>query len=700
MKNIIKIITILFFISNACFVFAEDGYNFNEVIKCEYPTDPEPEIIPLYEKCSDQEGKIKDPILKWACSNGFIIKNSCRDGVTFLKDEYFYYKGIKNKVTYKAKANLLQSYDTGVPEGTFNFYKDFPGKGEYSGYSNAVAVAVDTYHFCDNINKDNKEICQRFKKKGQDYFDTLLSLSKAVVNGETPKQNNGTSDQETTYTLTATKKGYNEKSELIFVDTNKVGKIIIKGNVKSATGKFLPNATVSILHFNKKVLTDNNGNYEISFKVGNKEKIQYFNKNFVLKSELGKIKVKAIYHRLIANGKKYPVILILTKDNHPLANKKVEVLFAPSGIFYKNGKKVDYLNKAPYFDKLTTDVNGKITLYIQMPYVIKSKLNTIISDKSLLPKLKNNFPAEKDFFPVSADIKVEIPEEKGKGVTRVSIESPFPRIVQYKVPGNLEAGLWQTIPSVIQIEDFDSRDFTVEIKGIGKFKTRGGEIYPNGLYKHLKGKNKFEFYFASNSLGIDLNKQPDLWKELINTNMKIGLNFCLAVLEGYGLEEAKKGLKVSGSKTATIKMNIPKTDKISSETVTSVGKLGIGGLDYYSSTVQTFYNDKKDRDYVATADWVVGGISLGSDTISLITRASSSLKGTLQLEALKAVYENAKTIYYTYKKYRKITDSYQGLFFIPITAVVSDPEGHKTIVSRPCGVRMWTDLDANKFGGK
>ena len=475
-------------------------------------------------------------------------------------------------------------------------------------------------------------------------------------------------------TISATKEGFKSDFQRIPIDEAKIMKLNIEGKVyDDKTGKIIQNAKVILNIKGKEYITntDKNGHYSYDVIINKNGSITInTTENLYLKQKPSKITAKVLSGELIANGKPQLIRLQISDKNGPVKNKVFFVSFVKEPIT-KNSSQVNYV-KRPFVDQsIKTDGNG----------IAVFKLKALIADKKRL----NRNPFIGLLFPVN--IKLIIFDDEGGtretvGEVTLSYKSPYPKIKRFTVPGNLQAGHWQTVPSRIEIEDPDSKVFNIIIKGKGKFKRVGTPIYTNGYKEYNYDKNVMEFYYASDEIGLDLNKQPDLWNELLETNAKNVLNVSFAILESWGLGVAQKsGLAIPG---------IPK--KLTSEGVLSTGKIGATGLDYYAATLNLFkVKEPKDISGTDIADWEIGGVSLASDIYNLAKGISTGLGATLQVEAAKAIYENAKTVYNVYKKYQKINNAYKGVVFIPITLIVSDKDGHETMAITTCSVRIWKE---------
>ncbi len=390
------------------------------------------------------------------------------------------------------------------------------------------------------------------------------------------------------------------------------------------------------------------------------------------KKKKQKLHIKIAPTNLVANGKEQKLIFQLSMpDGTPASNKIYRVIYSHES-FKKDGKTVDYLTRPIITYYLKTNSEGRGVLFIPTPRIKKAMLNNIRN-----PDAK---------FPVQAKFNIFDGADLVGSFT-INFQSPFPKIKKFLLPCGMDAENWQIRPSKVFIEDLDSNEFNIEIFGYGRFKVRGGKIYNTLLrVRNFKGK-VFEFYLASKELGLDLNKQPDMWRELLETNLKVAASVLITYSSGKVLSDVRNTLQ-KGNKLEKI---LSANGKIKSEDVAAVAQNYFGTSDYYNNTL-SFIHDK-NKNYVKTQDMVVGGVFLTSGIYDLFKKASTGLGPAMQMELMKAIYENAKTVYGVYSKYRKIADSYRDIIFIPIFVKVTDKEGYSVITAKKCGVRVWKGVE-------
>lgn len=453
------------------------------------------------------------------------------------------------------------------------------------------------------------------------------------------------------------------------VDVSSIKQVIIKGAILSSSqGRPIPMANIAInFKGNRYPLTSNaQGKYTKLLPVSPKGRYMAFiSLNLYLKEKPKHVVIKILSKQFIANGRYQKLVIKLTDANgKPLKN---EVYLLSYKSFTHNGKNVNYITHPTLTNTIRTNSMGVAVAEILTPKVIKNRLNDITDAKK--------------YFPITSQIILM----KNSGVIgsfNIEFKSPFPEIVKFLLPGGMDTEHWQTTPSRIFIKDLDGNTFNIKLMGYGKFRVRGGKIYKTIFHQYRYKGNEFEFYFASGQLGLDLNKQPKVWQAFVDTNIKVLVNTLLTLNEGTSFEEMRK-IKKGWASTVL-------TDKVSFERAYGSSKLGFGAREYKNS-VQTFLNSK-NKDRVSRTDMVVGGAFLTNDLIALIRKSSSKLSHNLQMELMKAIYENAKTTYNIYKKYMNIVNSYKDLFKINIFVKVTDMDGYSAITSKPIFVKAWKSV--------
>ncbi len=450
------------------------------------------------------------------------------------------------------------------------------------------------------------------------------------------------------------------------LNPSSVKEAILRGNIlNSEDSNPISGADVTIKFRGKKysIKSDNQGKYAKLLLINpNGSRSVYVDLDLYLREKPKHVVVKVLSKQFIADGRYQKLVIKLTDATGKPLKNKVYLLSYKS--FTHNGKNVNYITHPTLTNTIRTNSMGVAVADILTPKVIKNRLNDITNAKK--------------YFPIESQI-ILIKNSGAVGSFNIEFKSPFPEIAKILLPGGMDAEHWQNTPSRIFIKDLDSDTFNIKLMGYGRFKTRGGKIYKTVFHQYRYNGNEFEFYFASGQLGLDLNKQPQVWKAFVDTNLRVLMSTLLTLNEGTSFEAMRK-IKKKWVSTVL-------TDKVSFERVYGGTKLAFGAREYKNSA-QAFLNSK-NKDRISKADMVVGGAFLTNDLVALIKKSSSTLKDNLQMELMKAIYENAKTTYGIFKKYENIVNSYKDLYKINIFVKVTDMDGYSTIITKPIFVKAW-----------
>jgi len=544
---------------------------------------------------------------------------------------------------------------------------------EYRRESISYFKTTGSYFFMISLSKPNKD--KGFvKTAGNQLYNVILKK----LSGESKSRNPEENSDDFEVTVSAESDGF-KPSVLEYdikygiskkgLNPSSLKEVVLTGNILSYKELSpIPGANVTIKFRGKRysVKSNNEGIYRKILKLNSEgTRTATINLDLYLTEKAKKVAIKVLTSKFVANGRYQKLkIRVIQENGKPAANK---VYFLNYSDFTHNNKKIHYITHPILSKTFKTNKNGFATIIIPTPEVIKSRLNNISDSKK--------------YFPITATMTVSKREKLG--TFYIYFDSPFPEIVKFLLPGGMDAEHWQIAPSRIFIKDLDSDTFNIKLMGYGRFKTKGGKIYKTIFHQYRYKGNEFEFYFASDKLGLDLNKQPQVWKDFVDTNLRVLMSTLLTLNEGTSFEEMRK-IKKGWLSTVL-------TDKVSFEKVYGGSKLAFGSRDYKNS-VQSFTHNK-DKDYVSSADIVVGGAFITNDLVALIKNSSSKLSHNLQMELMKAIYENAKTTYNIYKKYRKIADSYKDLFKINIFVKVTDMDGYSTITTKPIFVKAWQNIE-------
>ncbi len=494
----------------------------------------------------------------------------------------------------------------------------------------------------------------------QDYLlepmvERIKKLNCVCSSGQPHKQNKKPSRTEV-YRISASKKGFLKDWDKRDINIDTTKRLIIWGTVYDNTGKELPFATVT-LNILGKTFTEKsypNGYFEFDLTINPKgNKTVKFNEDLHLKKPLSHITVQVLSKKLAANGRIQRVKVRLISEKGIVKNKKFYISTDNLPLLH-NGRTVNYAKFSFDSKYISTDPNGIALFSVKSP-----KVNVDLVNRSNDNKL----------FPIISKYNVyslENGEKERVGVIRIAFLSPRPHITKVLLPGGVEEQLWQSKPSRVFINDIDSNHFRILIRGWGRFKSKGSGIRYNTLIRQFDGK-EFEFYFRPKKIGFNLNDQPQLWKELMITNLKVLGSIFIPLAQNGALPFVKY------SASDKFKLLIDKY------------VIQFGSKDYANLIKQAYHNPS----FINISDGAVGGALLGDALNNIISNKDISLGQTLQLEALKAVYANLATIYNSYVKYGKIARAYQDIDFLPIIVIVTDNDGYKDRYLRYISVKVW-----------
>jgi len=492
----------------------------------------------------------------------------------------------------------------------------------------------------------------------QDYLLKLMvkRIKKLNCLCSNSKQNT-VANHTATYKISASKRGFLndwDKRE-ISIDTTK--RLIVWGTVYDNKGKELPSSIVTFKILGKTFTekSNSNGYFEFDLTINPKgNKTLKFNEDLHLKKPLSHITAQVLSKTLAANGRAQTVRVKFI-SNKGIARNKRFYISTDNMLLLHNDRTVNYA-KFSYDSKyITTDSNGVATFKVKSP-----KLNVNLVNRS----------NDKVLFPITSRYTVYSLENGKKekvGFIKLSFLSPKPLITKVLLPGGVEEQLWQSMPSRVFVSDIDSNHFKIVIRGWGRFRSKGSGTRYNTLLRQFDGK-EFDFYFSPKKIGFDLNNQPQLWKELIKTNLK--------VLGSMFIPLAQNG---------KLPVKFHASDEFKSLVDSYV--IQFGSKDYMNLIKQVYDNPS----FANTSDGAVGGALLGDAINNLVSGKNIPLGQTMQLEALKAVYANLMTIYQAYDKYGKIARAYQDIDFLPIIIIVTDNDGYRDRYLRYISVKIWKE---------
>jgi len=611
----------------------------------------------------------------WGCENGYIIYNTCCG--SYLEKEFGGYiitvyvanyglegNGLTRSRTLQKGYSYMPNRDLNVAvmEKENPWYnppclEEFRKKYELIPHpTEGDRKALDSLVRLNGIaEKTLNEILAYIKNYKKAYCDALAALA----SGESLEEG-------IEIVIKVEAEGFEAETDKRYTEDYQPSSINITGIVKDKDGNPISQATVTLPDFGKTVTTDNQGRYTLRAEAEGKKPFN-IKVNFALRKIISNLQFKLIpVEEIVANGKKHRIKLKVTTEGVPYKNRTVSI--ESSNGFKRKGKKVDYIDYSEYFDaKVKTNEMGQIAFLFPAPLVVKQKLSVVENPL--------------DYFPVKGFLWIKDVSTGNDAVLPYDLESPFPHIDKFVVTGNIEEENWQITPSRVFISDKDSSRFRVMVKAVGNLKVKGGPVMKNELSEKISG-NVFEFHYKPPKVGVDLNKQPELLKQILETNAQIALG-----LIAFGLEEYSLGKAGTMFTDKVSNFNVMSIDK---DKVLKIGKTTMSSLDYYKTTYDTTgelsgSSSSYDKS-LAAIDWVYGGLDIVS---GILDKAPKDLTTKLGYETMKALYANAKTFYSVYKQYEEINNTYQDVMFLPVVIFVEDSYGYKTMAVRKCSVRVW-----------
>jgi len=481
---------------------------------------------------------------------------------------------------------------------------------------------------------------------------------------ESPDDEQTADDEEAVaITISAALEGYEPYSTTVYTDHFSPSSVSVSGRVKDFAGVPLGNVKVILPDLGASAFSDNLGYFQISVATEGSRPFSR-NSDIVLKEIIKEVSAFVETGQpspLYANGRPATAAIHITANGKPYKNKAVHVI--QTGLFHIRGVPSNmFVLPRATSEKVTTDDWGWANITLNSPFVISGRVNP--------------WENSQDFFPATgllelrgewdASLKVEVPYK---------IYNPFPVISKLTIPGNVDEENWQTVPSRVYIDDPDSQTFggwKITVEAPGSLKIRQGAVAQKTLSVETVS-NPFEFYFRPPKTGFDLNKQPELGKQLIETNLKVALNLIVGNLEGR-INKLPQGQSIQV---------MPGDIK----TAYDAAKNALTYMDRATDTMNLVTSSPAS----STDEEIIKGF----DYAFSMTETALGLMGTQfgpSLEMAKGAYENAKVFYSAFKDYEKIANAYQDVIFLPVTVTVEDKLGHKTKKAGTCAVKVWTAL--------
>ncbi len=500
--------------------------------------------------------------------------------------------------------------------------------------------------------------------------------------------------REVELSLAAAADGY-QPSPSVFKTFPGAGRdVAVTGTVRSSAGEPVAGAVVTLPELGVSVKTDSAGRYRIPPQSGTQK--QSWQEDFFLRRIVQAVSARLeVLEPVYANGREGRLRLTVTADGRPYANRIVYI--DQTGVFELWDRPTRLVAMGRYFSrKLTTDGNGQVTFELYAPQVVPGILSPEQDHRAFFPvtgylELRGEWTSDKDFL---------VPYQ---------VESPFPVIEKLIVTGNVDAGTWQITPSRVWIRDPDSSRFEIRVEASGWLKERQGPVRTNALTASSAG-SPFEFHYKPPRFGLDLNRQPDLARQLLAANLKAGLSIILSVLENdmlkapparneggalfHDLDDHLLDGKLGTMQDKSLLEDLgrkwfaaaPKGGAVPSSrpllAAFDKAKNGLALLDRTTDTINLQAGG--ETTFLQQVDYLLG---VGDTIWGLI----GATHGTYT-EVAKLFWENSKVLYGAYTRYQDINLAYQDVIFLPVTVTVTDEQGHATQKVQRCSVRFWKRL--------
>jgi len=368
----------------------------------------------------------------------------------------------------------------------------------------------------------------------------------------------------------------------------------------------------------------------------------------------------------------------------PAARRRVRIRgnFAPQ----LKGKRIEYVVPMSREQNLTLDENGEALVTLSAPALVRDKAT------------ESNPQAS---FPVQCFYEIRDLELGATARVSYDVHSPHPRIGPIRLQ-EADEETWQRVPSRFTLADPDSPTVKrVTITARGRLKPSGlPDIRVNQLTLTDVAPGTVLFHYMPPKIGLDLTKQPELWKEMAETSAKVVASILASSGGDYALKNAKLVVppgKLGGSVLNANVMNIDASK------ILTVGQAPITGFLAHDATTKVvksqtkFYTDdvKKGVDgrdafdkQLEALDYVFG---LVDTTVGLAGNLTPAQK--LQLDIAKGIYEHAKTFHAVHKQHVNLANAWQDTLLLPVLVEAQDAEGHKALRVQKCSVRVWKGGD-------
>lgn len=376
--------------------------------------------------------------------------------------------------------------------------------------------------------------------------------------------------------------------------------------------------------------------------------------------------------RVWANGREFEAVLAVTAEGRPLAGREV-TLTGWKG-FSHGGNSVDYVTEArSNHHTLRLDGNGQARVRLRAPIVPLDRGAT----------LQN--PGGK--FPVQGHLRVKVRGQEAETEASYQVASPFPKIGHIRVPGNVDAGLWQVSPSFIVIDDPDSDRFRVTVRGLGDFRTTvPGAATKAGILTHELAGHRFEFLYRPPQTGLDPTAMPDVLDQFMKTSKNIYLGATTNLAGGMLIDKVQVVFPSDGFGNALTRLGLElDAGKLLDAGGNVANVVNLGSGTYLDSMTVAEDSGNTQKQIVAGGNLLIGVVDTSMGFIGTLT----TLEQKAAWEAAKAYWEYVKLMNSLTNQYQELAEAYQGTRFYPIEVTVEDESGHRTTASRACSVREW-----------
>jgi len=449
--------------------------------------------------------------------------------------------------------------------------------------------------------------------------------------------------------------------------------VTVGGKVVDDVRMPVPGARVSLVGLGAVVRTDREGRYSLTARTEGDTPFRA-ERNIMIVRSIDKLLATVTPQSTVwANGREVEAVLTVLADGRPYAGKIV-TLSDWKG-FSRGGSPVDYVVPGRgNHDNLLLDDAGTARFRFYAPVVPRDRGATIQNPEEM--------------FPVEGHFRVMVRNQDAETEVAYRVASPFPRVSRIRVPGNVDAGLWQVKPSTIEIEDPDSSRFTVTVRGLGDFRTtQPGAAIKKGILTAEIGEASFEFLYRPPEGGFNPSELPDALDQFMNTSKNIYFGVVTNVAGGMLLDELKVVSKGGGAMDKMLVLIRAETD---AATYLDAGGnmanlVNLGSATYLDSMTVAEDSSNVQNQIVAGGNLLIGVV----DTHMGFAGTLGSVQTKLMWEGAKAYWEYVKLMNSLTNQYEEIGNAYQGTRFYPIEVTVEDESGHRTIASRACSVREW-----------